>query len=85
MLLCEWKVKGIIAAVFIIDYRPKGWIPARITGCLTTGRMLAPLEAENQLSCACIFHRVIHPVIFSARAGKTFVQVTTIEVAVIMC
>ena len=38
MLLCEWKVKGEIASVFIIDYRPKGWISARIAGRFVTGR-----------------------------------------------
>jgi len=25
---------------FVIDYRPKGWIPARIAGCFVTGRIV---------------------------------------------
>jgi hypothetical protein len=37
MLLCEWKVKGEISSVFIIDYRPKGWVSVRIAGCFVSG------------------------------------------------
>ena len=37
MLLCKWKVKGIIASVFNINYRSKEWISGKIVGRLITG------------------------------------------------
>jgi hypothetical protein len=57
MLLCEWKVKGEIASVFIIGYRPKGWVSVRISGRLITGSSTA-LTGETMIDvCMVVYYK----------------------------
>lgn len=55
MLLRAWKVKIEVASVFIMDYRSKGWISARIIGCFVTGRSGASRTPEISPSQYCTF------------------------------
>jgi hypothetical protein len=58
MLLSELKVNRKIASVSNEDYRPKVSMFDKIAECLSTGRMLDPSAAENQLSSISTFHPV---------------------------
>jgi hypothetical protein len=55
MFLCEWKVKGEIASVFIMNYHSKWWISVSIAGCYITGRQTQTAAGENRPSRTCAF------------------------------
>ena len=53
MPLRAWKVKIEVASVFIMDYRSKGWIPVKISGCYITG---STVVSENVAESLLLHH-----------------------------